>query len=229
MINDLVLEPVGGDFDLAAISVHLESMKTVVRDPVDTEQFLMASDSLALREGVAERHEHPGRVSYSLTVIAPTPRRILLAYRNMDTVPARAFVRWLRSQRDIRILDQDFNDFTEEATRDLDFIFGPERSACSQMIERVNELIEEYDIGLYALDDVQSRILSLSLLHSIDDIISALPEQWRVEFVAWARERYDNDTPTNQFVVIGQGLPSDDDLKPIAHIREWFRRHAEHL
>ena len=129
MINDLVLEPVGDDFDLAAISAHLESMKTVVRDPVDTEQFLMASDPITLREGAAERHQHPERVSYSLTIVAPTPRRILLAYRNMDTSPARAFVRWLRSQQDIRILDQDFNDFTQEATGDLDFIFGPAESA----------------------------------------------------------------------------------------------------
>jgi hypothetical protein len=128
MINDLILEPVRDDFDLVAISAHLESMKTAIRDPVHTEQFLMASDPNVLHEGAAERRQNPGRVSYSLTVVAPTPRRILLAYRNMDTGPARAFVQWLRSQQDIRILDQDFNDFTQEA-KDLDFIFGPVENA----------------------------------------------------------------------------------------------------
>jgi hypothetical protein len=129
MINDLALEPVGHDFDVAAIKAHLESLKTAVRDPVDTEQYLMASDPTILREGAAERHQYPERVSYSLTVVAPTPKRILLAYRNMDTAPARAFVRWLRSQQDVRILDQDFNDFTQDVKDDLDFVFGPAEGA----------------------------------------------------------------------------------------------------
>lgn len=97
------------------------------------------------------------------------------------------------------------------------------------MIEQINELIKEYDIGMYALDDVRSRILSLSLFYSIDDILSALPEPWRADFVTWARNHYDNDTPIDQFVIITQGMPRDDDLKPIAHIREWFRRHDERL
>lgn len=95
------------------------------------------------------------------------------------------------------------------------------------MIERVVELIEEYNIGMYALDDVRGQILYLSLLYSIDDIISSLPVQWREDFIEWTRRHYDNEVPVEQFISITQGAPSDDDLKPITYIREWFRRKSE--
>ena len=125
MIEDLALEPVGREFDLATIRAHLESMETVIRDPVDPKQYLMASDPRTRRAGAAKRKEDPTRVPYALTVVVPTSTCILIGMRSKDTAPPRAFVQWLRSHQDIRILDQNFNDFTEEANDNLDFVFGP--------------------------------------------------------------------------------------------------------
>jgi hypothetical protein len=126
MINDIALEPVGDEFDVSAIRAHLESLAGVVRDPVNPAQYLMATDADVLQEGAGQRREHPERVPYSVTVVAPTASRILLAFRSTDTAPARAFVRWLCAHRQIRILDHDFNDFTTESLHNLDFLFGPE-------------------------------------------------------------------------------------------------------
>lgn len=125
MIEDLALEPVGREFDLPAIREYLESMAAVIRDPVDPQQYLMASDPGTRREGVTKRREDPTRVPYSLTVVVPTASCILIGMRGKDTEPPRAFVEWLRGHQGIRILDQDFNDFTMEANGNLDFVFGP--------------------------------------------------------------------------------------------------------
>jgi hypothetical protein len=95
------------------------------------------------------------------------------------------------------------------------------------MIDDLNQLIEAYDAGVYVREDLLNRILSLSISHPVDDIIAALPESWRVEFLSWAREMFDNEIPLRDFVVITQGTPGDDDLEPIARIREWFRTHDQ--
>jgi hypothetical protein len=128
MIEDLALEPVGREFDLTAIRAYLESMEAVFRDPIDSSRYLMASDPETRRAGVASRREDPSRVPYSLTVVVPTPSCILIGMRSKDTEPPRTFVEWLRRNQDIRILDQDFNDFTMEANDNLDFVFGPAES-----------------------------------------------------------------------------------------------------
>jgi hypothetical protein len=125
MIEDLALEPVGREFDLVALRAYLESMATVIRDPVDPNRYLMASDSRTRRDGLAKRLGNPAKIPYTLTAIVPTPTCILIGMRGTDPEPVRAFVQWLRDNQDIRILDQDFNDFTEEASENLDFVFGP--------------------------------------------------------------------------------------------------------
>jgi hypothetical protein len=124
MIEDLALEPVDREFDLPAIREYLESMEAVIRDPVDPQQYLMASDPRTRRDGAAKRREDPTRVPYSLTVVVPTPSCILIGMRGTGPEPVRAFVQWLRDHQAIRILDQEFNDFTAEASENLDFIFG---------------------------------------------------------------------------------------------------------
>jgi len=125
MIEDLALEPIGREFDLVAIRAYLESMTTVVPDPLDPSRYLMASDPRTRRDGLAQRLEHPAKIPYALTTIVPSPTCILIGMRSTDPAPVRAFVQWLRDHQDIRILDQEFNDFTQEAKENLDFIFGP--------------------------------------------------------------------------------------------------------
>jgi hypothetical protein len=95
------------------------------------------------------------------------------------------------------------------------------------MTNDLNHLLAAYDEGVYALDDVLSRILSLSLSYPIDDIVAALPDPWRIRFLSWARRKFDNAIPLHDFVIITQGTPGDDDLEPIVRIREWFRAHDQ--
>jgi hypothetical protein len=148
MIEDLALEPIGQEFDLTAIYAHLESLPTAMKDPANARQYLLASDPDVLRDGAAQRTQHPERIPYSLTVVAPTSSRILIAFRSADTDPARAFVKWLHRYQGIRILDQDFNDFTKEANNNLDFIFGATKS--SAPLPNPRATIVEWEQGLSA-------------------------------------------------------------------------------
>jgi len=124
MIEDLALEPVGREFDLIAVRAYLESRETVVRDPIDPNRYLMASSPRTRLDGIAKRLENPAKIPYTLTTIVPTPTCILIGMRGTDPEPVRAFVQWLRDHQAIRILDQEFNDFTAEASENLDFVFG---------------------------------------------------------------------------------------------------------
>ena len=38
--------------------------------------------------------------------------------------PARRFVTWLRERYDLRFLDEEFNDLTENIDEELDYLFG---------------------------------------------------------------------------------------------------------
>lgn len=91
------------------------------------------------------------------------------------------------------------------------------------MIDEISEILDAYECGTYTRRDMLNEILWLSLRYPVDSIISALPAAPRAEFLAWARETFDNDIPLEDFVIITQGTPADDDLVPIARIREWFR------
>jgi hypothetical protein len=98
-------------------------------------------------------------------------------------------------------------------------------NASGSMIDDLTEILEGYNSGVYTRGGMLNQILSLSLFHPMDSIITALPDARRAEFIAWARETFDNDVPLEDFVIITQGTSSDDDLVPIARIREWFRTH----
>lgn len=91
------------------------------------------------------------------------------------------------------------------------------------VIDDLTEILEGYDHGEMTRGGMLNQILSLSLTYPVERIIAALPDMRRAEFIAWARESFDNDVPLEDFVIITQGTPSDDDLVPIARIREWLR------
>jgi hypothetical protein len=113
VIPELALKPTEGAFDLAAIHGHLDSLDTAARDPQNRDRFLLSSDPEALKSAVRERMSGKA-VPYSVAVLHPGPRVIVLTTLTSDTQPSRDFVEWLRKQQPIKILDQEFNDFTDQ-------------------------------------------------------------------------------------------------------------------
>jgi hypothetical protein len=91
------------------------------------------------------------------------------------------------------------------------------------MIEDVKRLLDDYEDGACTLMVLYNSLLSLSNAHPISDVIDSLPPQWREDFLAWARETFDNDIPADQFIVINGGVATDDDIRPIRLLREWFK------
>jgi hypothetical protein len=92
------------------------------------------------------------------------------------------------------------------------------------VIDPVHDIIEAYDQGTYTHGDALNRILSLATQHPIEEIVASLPDPWRTDFLSWARRTFDNEIPLDEFVIISEGITTDEDLRPIAIIREWFRR-----
>ncbi|HEU0036412.1 MAG TPA: hypothetical protein VFQ53_37625 [Kofleriaceae bacterium] len=125
MINEILLEAIDADFDLDAIRGELVRSGHAVVDPHDARQYLLASDDDVRERALAERRGDPRRISRSVAIVLPTARRIAINVPGSDPMPARRFVEWLRARQAFRVLDHDFNDFTDQST-DLDFIFGPE-------------------------------------------------------------------------------------------------------
>lgn len=59
-----------------------------------------------------------------MAVLHPSHTVILLVTMTADTQQPRDFVEWLRKQQPIRILDHEFNDFTDQSRDNLDAVFG---------------------------------------------------------------------------------------------------------
>lgn len=91
------------------------------------------------------------------------------------------------------------------------------------MIEEVADILSSYDLGHETWTDAMNGLLFLAPAHRIADIIASLPEPWAREFVQWAKTKFDNDIPLDQFVLI-EPMTSGRDLEPIRLFREWIRQ-----
>ena len=123
MIEGLVLEPVQGEFDVAAIAEYLDSQPTTARDPQEPRRFLLSANPKWLDEAVAKRRAGEQSISHSVIVVFPVASCVDIGMRTTDTEPARLFVEWLRARQPIRILDDDGNDHTDRCRDNLDFLF----------------------------------------------------------------------------------------------------------
>ena len=123
MIPDLTLKPAEGEFDLAAIYRHLDSLDTAARDPEMPDRFLLSAWPETLERAVSARTSGMA-VPYSVAILHPTPTVIALITMTSDTQPSRDFVEWLRKQQPIKILDEEFNDLTDQCQDGLDLLFG---------------------------------------------------------------------------------------------------------
>ena len=60
--------------------------------------------------------------------------------------------------------------------------------------------------------------------YPLDELVAALPSEWRDRFISWARTRYDNTTPVEELVYIGNVPEPAEMRRTIVELRDWFRR-----
>jgi hypothetical protein len=124
MITDIVIRPTKGQFETAAIEARLEKIPHTARDPVEGIDYMIAYSDEALARALEERRNTPDEFSLSVILVSVVPQQIIIAYRAADPEPMRAFVNWLRERYDVSILDEEFNDLTEQCDADLTYLFG---------------------------------------------------------------------------------------------------------
>jgi hypothetical protein len=120
VIEDLVLEPVAGEFDVDAIAAYLDAQATAARDPQESRRFLLSSKPETLVDAIDKRRAGDPSISLRVAIVFPVAARILVGFRTRDTAPVRVFLEWLGARQPIKILDEDGNDFTD---RGLDYLF----------------------------------------------------------------------------------------------------------
>lgn len=127
MIKDILIAPVGREFDMQQVTSHLASVPHAAIDPVGRHTYMLASNEAQLERAIEARKADPESFPYSVALVDPDPERIDVSFRDHSNVAsARHFVQWLRSSYEVRITDEAFHDITEQCDATLDNIFGPE-------------------------------------------------------------------------------------------------------
>ena len=124
MIEDILIEPVHGDFDLVEVEAYVTAMPYTVRDTVSTSIFMVAEDASDLARAIDARTQDPERFPIYITLVDLGGRRIDISCRMSYAEPARAFVEWLRTRYDVRFMDETFKDVTAQCRTSLDYLFA---------------------------------------------------------------------------------------------------------
>jgi hypothetical protein len=124
MIEHVLIDPVRGEFDVAGADQFVQTLRFVARDPHWSNTFLVSTDEDSLDDYVAARQENPNQFPYSAIQIGLGPSRIWVVCTTHLNAPVRQFVRWLRERYDVRFLDEELNDLTENVDESLDYLFG---------------------------------------------------------------------------------------------------------
>jgi hypothetical protein len=124
MIEDLLIKPAVGLFDISAIRDHLDSGGVAIRDPQIPDRFLLSTSKASLRRAKSERLAGKS-VPYTVSIVHPSPAWIALGQKGSDTKPARDFIEWLKQRYELRYFDDYNNDITQECADNVAFIFGP--------------------------------------------------------------------------------------------------------
>lgn len=86
-----------------------------------------------------------------------------------------------------------------------------------------NEVIAEYDEGVWSKGDALSKISEIAVANGAEATIRALPEDWRKDLENWIFEVYDNDIDSDVFFSYHD---PDPDLvlrrRHIAALRAWI-------
>jgi hypothetical protein len=90
--------------------------------------------------------------------------------------------------------------------------------------DEINELLAALDRGELTKDEVLEQFFFLVGRYDVDAVAAALPAVWRAAFVTWVRQNYDNPTPVEDLVYIGNA-PERPEMRPIIReLRAWLRR-----
>jgi hypothetical protein len=123
-VSEHLIDPLRGEFDTHAIDVYLQAVKYSARDPHWSNTFLLSADEESLEDYVEQRRAHPDEFPPSSIRVNVNPQRIRVICHTQLNAPARQFVKWLRERYDLRFLDDEFNDLTENVDPDLNYLFG---------------------------------------------------------------------------------------------------------
>lgn len=89
----------------------------------------------------------------------------------------------------------------------------------------VVELVEQYNDGIWTRLELFAEIFRQLGDGNVDCAIETLPEELRSKFVAWAKERYDNDVDPSEYFYIGGEGYREAPPEAFFAIRHWFARH----
>src|SRR5262245_25060156 len=92
-------------------------------------------------------------------------------------------------------------------------------------LQFIGELLAYYEEGAYTKREIFWKIFLRIDGDNVGHVIAALPPDFRTEFVAWAREEYDNTARPSEFIFIGGegGAPGDEQFAVMLDaIRGWF-------
>jgi len=125
MVTDILLRPVDGEFDVAAVRAYLEHMPYTARDAYDPDTYLMAEDAAHLADVQDARRRDHVRFPYSVILAQVSPAQVFIGCRTTEVAPARQLVEWLRSRYALRYEDADYGgDVSAYCVDNLDFLFG---------------------------------------------------------------------------------------------------------
>jgi hypothetical protein len=127
VITDILIRPAEGLFDDAAIKARIEAIPHTALDPVQGIEYLIADSDDTLEGALEERREDPKRFPTDVILVSAVPQAVSIGYRAADPEPVRGLVQWLRQQREVRILDEEYNDLTDQCDDSLALLFGPPR------------------------------------------------------------------------------------------------------
>jgi hypothetical protein len=124
VIEHFVIDPVRGEFDVKAAEQLVQTLKYVARDPHWSNTFLASVDEESLQDYLEARRANPDQFPYSAIQIGLGPTRMWIVCTTLLNDPGRAFVTWLRNHYDVRFLDEELNDLTDNVDANLNYLFG---------------------------------------------------------------------------------------------------------
>jgi hypothetical protein len=124
MIQDILLEPITGSFDVAELEGRLAATRFAVRDQAVPNKFMVFDDAVSARDGIVARRRDPSTFPYDAGLIVVAPTHVQIAYRLGGIELLRDFVHWLASRYAIRYRDEEFHDVTASVDPNFDVLFG---------------------------------------------------------------------------------------------------------